>query len=315
MSSALRRWLRAVFALVAIAVIHRVVQRPLARALERPVSIDIPAKGSHLRVVTWNVRNFPVESDEAYLAARLEELDADVVAFQELRDPVAATRLVPRHVLHVSRGGGRGGQHVGLAYDEAVLERLAGPFEHASLSMGGRVRPALSARLRHRDSGVAFDVVVVHLKATPRGHELRRSQWSHLLEIATRSEIPTFVLGDFNATGPPGESAAVELAALDERLGRAGLRRLETGPCTAYWEGVRHDAWKEPSLLDLVWVRTTTTALWEDLRAHTWGACARYACQPFRSVPAYPDLDLARGSDHCPVSVDVPLDRPVSSRP
>jgi endonuclease/exonuclease/phosphatase family metal-dependent hydrolase len=309
MPSVLHRLLRTVLALGAIAATHRAVRGPLALALERPVPVSIPDKGDRLRIVTWNVRNFPDESEASHLAERLERLDADVVAFQELRDPVAAAALVPRHALHVSRGGGRGGQHVALAFDDTVLERLAGPFEHTSLTMDGRVRPALSMRLRHRDAGITFDVMVVHLKATPRGHTLRRAQWAHLRAIAETKgdEIPLVVLGDFNVTGPPGGSSELELAALDRHLGRVGLRRLEAGPCTAYWEGARHDAWKEPSLLDLVWVRSARG--WKDLRAHAWGPCARYACQPFRSTPAYPDSDLLRGSDHCPVSVDVPLER------
>jgi endonuclease/exonuclease/phosphatase family metal-dependent hydrolase len=305
MPSSMTRVGRAVLGLVTIVVVHRVVRDPLRRTLERPVPLHVLDKGPRLRIVTWNVRNFPDESEQAYLADRLAELVPDVVALQELRDPEAATALLPEHVLHVSSAGGRGGQHVALAFDARLLELAAGPVEHAELSMGGRVRPALSATLRHRESGMTFVVIVVHLKATPRGHALRREQWERLAEVVPGDDVPTFVLGDFNTTGPPGAEPALELAALEARLATVGLRRLDAGACTAYWEGTRHDAWKEPSMLDLIWVRALPR--WEDLEARAWGPCARYACQPFRSAQAYPDPDLLRGSDHCPVSVDVPL--------
>jgi endonuclease/exonuclease/phosphatase family metal-dependent hydrolase len=303
----LRRILPTALLLLGVLIVHRSVRNSVARMLGRAVSVEIPSKGPRLRLVTWNVRNFPDESDAHHLAARLSELDADVVALQELRDPKGATALLPDHVLHTSTKGGRGGQHVGIAFNPTVLDRVGEPLEHASLSMDGRVRPALSLRLRHLASGFVFDVVVVHLKATPRGHAVRGMQWPHLAQIIESSDAPAvFVLGDFNVTGPPGGTSTLELAALDEHLGQVGLRRLALAlPCTAYWEGARRDAWKEPSVLDLVWVRGPDA--WEDLRTHPWGPCARYACQAFRSPEAHPDPDLLRGSDHCPVSVDVPL--------
>ena len=301
----LRRALTTTLSLLVVATVHRCVRDPIADTLGRPVTMQIPDKGPHLRIVTWNVRNFPDESEEAHLAERLAALDADLVALQELRDPIGAARLLPDHELHTSTEGGRGGQHVGFAFDPLVLELVAGPFEHPSMTMGGRVRPALSGRLRHRATGLQLDVVVVHLKATPRGHALRQEQWARLIEITEAvDDTPLFVLGDFNTTGPPPGATPIELAALELRLAQSALRRVALSrPCTAYWEGARHDAWKESSILDLVWVRGPSS--WKDLRAHPWGPCARHACRAFRSPEAYPDLDLLRGSDHCPVSVDV----------
>jgi endonuclease/exonuclease/phosphatase family metal-dependent hydrolase len=306
-----RRKLFIVAGLLAIAGVHRVVQRPLARALDLPVAPAGPEKDGALRLATWNLRNFPLDHDRERMAATLAQLAPDVIGLQEINDADAARALLPDHVVHVSRGGGRHGQLVGIAYDPRVVELVDGPREHAELTMDGRVRPAFAARLRHRSSGLRFEVIVVHLKATPEGLEVRQLQWDALADRvrAVEPDVGVVVLGDFNTTGPRSAGPAIELAAVDAALGRVGLQRLDVvGGCTAYWEGVRHDAYKEPSMLDLVWVRPQGP-LHDTEAARPWGACARHACRPLRSTDAYPDPDLGRGSDHCPITVDIPVGR------
>ncbi len=273
----------------------------------------LPPRGDDtLRIATFNLENFPGDhQDLERLRETLLGLEADLVAVQEVKDPEALQQLVPELALEVSKGGGRGHQRLGFLYDPATLEIVGEPTEHAGLTLGGRVRPAYSARLRAIPEGPDFFVVVVHLKAMPDGLDERERQWPQLLSLIERmrAEDPdVIVLGDFNVVGGPdgADSESEELDRLDELLEGASLVRIpnETG-CSAYWDGARRDAWKEPSLLDLIYVASLEEADVSTSRAHAGGHCGRHRCQPLRSTKAHPDLDYARVSDHCPVVMDV----------
>jgi endonuclease/exonuclease/phosphatase family metal-dependent hydrolase len=266
-------------------------------------------KGDRTRVVTWNLHNFPgADQDLPRLRERLSDLDADLLAVQEIHDPAALAELLPGWQVHLSEHGGRGHQRLGFALDPTTLELLAPIQEHAALSMNGHVRPAVSAHLRVR-GGPDFHAVVVHLKAKGDGLPLRRRQWPLLADLARellRRDPDLVLLGDFNTTGPVGGSPDEELAALADILGPLGLRRITpTLPCSAYWDGSRRDAWQEPSTLDLVWVAGLDQHLTPDDHTQPLHHCARHHCQAFRSTPAYPEPDFADLSDHCPVALDL----------
>lgn len=261
-----------------------------------------------LAVVTWNLENFPGDHDVAKMAARIADVDPDIVAFQEVLDAAALDALLPGRTAHVSERGGARGQRLGFAVDPEHTS--VGPrTEHAALEHGGRVRPALSSHVRHGD--VDFHLVVVHLKATPAGIDVRRTQWAALAELVAHlgSDGPgaddpdVIVVGDFNATGTDDMTAAEERDALGAVLGTVGLRLLapEDG-CSAYWDGRRRDAWLEPSLLDLVFVRGFAD---HAPRVRALGACAAHRCAPVRSTDAHPDPDVVATSDHCPVLLEL----------
>lgn len=305
----MRRWWAP--ALVAcLVLVYALVGERLRGGLGLPGSGAAPTKGAGLRVATWNLRNFPEPTqDLARLGERLKDLGADLLAVQEIHDPVALQALLPGWVVHLSEQGGRGHQRLGVAFDPAVLELVEPVREHLELAMGGRVRPGLSAYLRARDGGPDFHVLVIHLKAKPDGQPLRMKQWSLLAAIAgdlLRRDPDLIVLGDFNATGAVKGSADQELAALGAVLEPLGLRRLAPdSPCSAYWEGSRRDAWHEPSLLDLVWVAALEEGVGPASRVRPLHHCARHQCRPFRSTPAHPEPDYANLSDHCPVMLDL----------
>lgn len=286
----------------------------LREGLGLPGSGNAPGKGAALRVATWNLHNFGEQRsgpqpDRARLRERLAGLDADLLAVQEIHDPAALQALLPNYTLALSEHGGRGHQRLGVAFDPQVLAQVEPAREHSGLSMRGHVRPGLSVYLRAHDGGPDFHVLVVHLKAMSDGYSLRTQQWALLAELARdllRRDPDLVVLGDFNATGPAGGTPQAELAALEAILGPIGLRRLAASePCSAYWDGARRDAWKEPSLLDLVWVAGLHEGLDAAAQVRPLHHCARHHCQSFRSTDAYPEPDFADLSDHCPVVLDL----------
>lgn len=268
-------------------------------------------RGKALRVVSWNLANFNGKASEHDLARIREviaELDPDVLALQEIRDPKALAALLPDWELRVSDKGGSGQQRLAIAWrgDRVTLIESE---EHPQLSLGGRVRPGLSGYLRGTDGGPDFWLLVVHLKAMPDSIDRRREQWPRLLEIAEATaerDRDLLIVGDFNSTGPPGGKPEIEQRELDSALGPVGLRRLHcaTG-CTAYYDGQRRDSWKEPSEIDLIWARDLAESLSDDAKVHSGTHCAASRCRDFRSTDAYPVRDYEMVSDHCPVVVDL----------
>jgi len=287
----------------------------------RPFQADgrwMPAKvRSGIRVMTWNLRNFPFDHhDIGWIERQVVKLTPDVIAFEEIVDGGALAPVVPGFSVLISTAGGQRDQHLAIAFDPRRIELVKGPDEDARISLEGRARPAFSARFRELDGGAFFTLIAVHLKATPSGFDLRQGQWLTLAELVQeRLSDPVIVLGDFNSTGPRGGDHGDERAMLERLFAPLDVHVLDTiGGCTAYWQGVTYDAWLEPSILDLVllgpgWGDSTS------LKASPMSHCAAHRCRPFRSTDAYPEHSWARVSDHCPVVVDLPRPSMVSTTP
>jgi endonuclease/exonuclease/phosphatase family metal-dependent hydrolase len=297
--------------LVALAVgAYAVLWPPLARYCD-PSAVPAP-RDDRLRIVDWNLHNFPGDHDLPRLRAQLDALAPHVLALQEVLDPAAVAELRPGFRWHASALGGRNGQRLVIGWNPEVVA-VDDLHEHDALTMGGRVRPALSAHVRAHGAGPDFHLVVVHLKATRDGHDVRREQWPRLVQVVARQHdaAPTdddvLVLGDFNVAGGPTTSTAEELEALARALSPLGLTAWETvGGCTAYWDGSRRDAWWEPSRLDLVWGAGWAEVPPGDRRTWPGTHCARHGCAPFSASEHHPEPDMHGISDHCPIVIDLP---------
>ncbi len=299
-----------------------------------------PPRAGNLRIVTWNVRNFPRDerpqhpdlgysrrTNERDLEAVLAGLDAHVIGLAEIRDPVRFERVLARaggerHTWEAvfSRSGGRWGQHVGIAWDTRVLRRVGRPAEVAAVALGNPdLRPALAVYLRSvDDGGMDFSVVQVHLRAGRRGYGTRLGQYRALAAwlpswMEAVDDCDVIVQGDFNTTGPSGEGRgdweerlAAELAEADRILGRAGLRRLPNASgCSEYWEGPgERDGVQQPSELDQVYL-AGLEELDQTVPLAAWLHCARFGCRPFVSRPGEEDGTFWDVSDHCPLTFEV----------
>lgn len=273
-----------------------------------PGAVLRPSAAHELRVMTWNLRNFPGDHNQTWMQAQIAAMKPDIVAFQEILDPAALSAMVPELEIVASHGGGRNRQHLALAYDPTRLA-LGGPTrDEETLTLGGRLRPAFVVPLQAHD-GERFDVIVVHLKATAEGYATRRLQWDLLIGLLEKHRVPAIVLGDFNVAGGADEaSPAEERDALDARMHHAEMVRLgsEHG-CTAYWHGVRYDTWLEPSELDLLYVRASwLTNITRLPKSHAGAHCRTHRCRSFASSEAYPEESYTRGSDHCPMMASLP---------
>lgn len=263
------------------------------------------------RLVSWNLRNFSGSQsatskharghDLARLAGHFAAFDADVLCLQEVLDPPALRPLLPGYTLEASESGGAHGQRLVIARRASIPARAA--FTDASTALNPGLRPTLVQSIEMREQ--RWSVVVVHLKATPAGHPVREAQRRSLLGLLQGLPRPRLVVGDFNTTGARGGAPASEITSMCEEFSAVGLHRVvPTLPCTAYWEGARFDRFAEPSVLDHVFVERAAPAA-PAVQVAPGLQCSRSRCTPVSSTPAYPDLDLERVSDHCPLIIDV----------
>jgi endonuclease/exonuclease/phosphatase family metal-dependent hydrolase len=337
------RWSRvfavlAVVAMVAIAIAAVVLRSRLecagfAGAAVTASELPPPAPAASLRIATWNIRNFPFDerpqdTDLGYarntnicdLEEALGGLDADLLGVAEIRD----TRRFPqvlrrsgggrRYQVALAKRGGRFGQKVGIAWDEAVFELMRDPQQIDELALDPKLRPGLALSLRHRrPGGDDFTVVQVHLVSRPEGYTTRLRQIRELARwvnewTTTVGDRDIIVMGDFNTTGPPGRDVERELDEVDAILGASGLRRLPNPlGCDQYSEGGGpRDGIQQPSLLDHVYLGGFEAAGEPELRS--WLHCARHACQPFTSRAGEEDGTFWDVSDHCPVTFELPVD-------
>ncbi|PWB74634.1 MAG: hypothetical protein C3F15_07545 [Holophagae bacterium] len=295
-----------------------------------PGELPPPVPAGHLRLATWNLRNFPLDeraedpelgfvrqTNICDLSDALAGLDADVLGFAEIRDarrfPPVLRRAAGERSYQVvlSRHGGRWGQRLAIAWDGRVLEAVGQPVEVREIAVEEEERPGLALRLRSRsDQELELTVLQVHLKASPKGYAVRMEQHRAIVDWVRRwgddaGGGSLVVMGDFNTTGSERGSVQEELETLDRLYQHVGLRRLgnATG-CTEYWEGGGEpDGIQQPSQLDHVWVRGLGGEL---PAARSWLHCARAACEALVSRPGEEDGTFWDVSDHCPLTVDLP---------
>jgi endonuclease/exonuclease/phosphatase family metal-dependent hydrolase len=249
-----------------------------------------------IRFATFNIEDFPKHRQQ--IEAVFDEIDglgAGFVAVQEIRDPElflreAQYRLGARwefaHVDTRPIGETRRGHHIGVLFDRERWDLIGKRIHDATRLEDGRQKPVLEVRLRSGD--VIVRVLVVHLKYSTEGRDIRARQLIALAAIVRqvqRSGDRVVVLGDFNAT---------ELADRDdiERLAKSTGLAWASEPlaCSAFW--ARSDGCPR-SRLDhvLTWASPN--------RIYATGACATDGCDWQASCPVY----AQHVSDHCPVVV------------
>ena len=289
-------------------------------------SVPPPAE-DHFRVVTWNIRFFPEPSTDVDRTAEvLADLNADLIAVQEIADSRALASMLDqvnsrfarqaresgqgssrRYDYELAESGGHGGQFVGYVYDENAVE-LSDVKTLTSLQMTPDLRPGLFARVKSKRGGLDFQVIVMHTDSGTRDRDYQnrvRFLDSLGVELVERraADADVIVLGDLNTMGRLAEDGLArvgwdeEVANLDRRAGEMGLSRLPNSPsCTEYYRG-------RGSFLDHILVSTAMTEAPTGSVARVFGYCAEADCQPIdqENMP----YDYVHVSDHCPVVIDL----------
>lgn len=261
-------------------------------------------------VATFNIRRFPEPATlPLAVAERLVELDASVIAVQEIRDARALGGVLEAASRHTGRDyqllmgpcGGDGRYFTtGVVVDASawrVLEHAGYPGLHPEgEGTCGREQAGTLVVLEDR-GGRRLGVLSVHLRPFPDEFHVRREQWARVLarmgEIERRYDAPVLALGDFNSTGfrdePPEERPFVErtVAEAGYRLPTADLA------CTEYWRPRGDPGPYRPSVLDHA---VASRGEWQ---AEVRGMCRRLACAPMDPDAIDPDYLVV--SDHCPV--------------
>lgn len=286
-----------------------------AVALALACSLPTLAWGAELKITTWNLdwltlratpgHGLPPDvkprtpADLDRLAAYAQELDADVIAVQEVDGWDAAARLFPRdrYSIHMTR------DH--LVQRVGIVVRRGLRYDHNPDVTG--INPDPLARLRSGAditlhlAGGDLRILAVHLKTGCQDKSLRSKrrpcrELSEQIEplqawitARQREGIPFIVMGDFNRRMEPPDKFIVSLRKAAP-LGRA--TEGHSSPCWGSEAFIDHillggnaQDWLVPESLRVLVYRETGTE-WQD-----------------------------RLSDHCPVSVrlSVPDGLPVAA--
>ena len=263
-------------------------------------------------VATFNIEMFPKQAtDLRRVAEQFVEIDADLIAVQEIRN-AAALRIVVAwasaatgrdYAVVMSQCSGRPDfASPGLVYDTDRLTLLAHE-DFPELDPDGRGECRFDAMpgvlgVFEDGTGETIAALSVHHRAFPSNYAQRKTQLRNTLKILADVEARygahAIALGDFNTTGFRGEPED-ERAGFMEAVEAAGVELL-TGElaCTEYYRPSNTRTYL-PSQLDHVLVRD---GAWAD--AEVLGMCQTLRCRPVDGP--MPD-EYTVVSDHCPVRV------------
>lgn len=227
-------------------------------------------------------------ADLARLAAYVRDLDADVVAFQEVESAEIAGEVFRGY--RICMATGTGAQQVGFAVRPHVPHRCGPELE--SVSLNGRSRKAMSMFLTPAGRP-PIELLVVHLKSGCSRDPLDSAiaacrtlaqQAGHLGDwVSMRGAQPFIVLGDFNRV-PPASADDAFWQRLQTDHTQLLADQLPFRNCFVgqpYWQFIDH----------VLLSRSLLHALVADSPRHTG----------YRSA----DVVRYRLSDHCPVSISL----------
>lgn len=267
-----------------------------------------------IRVATFNIEMFPrLCTDRTAVAHTIAEIDADVLAIQEIVDAAALREVLAEASREHGRDwqlvlGACGGDGVsvttGVAWDASRVRLVdARSFPGLMPDGDGECGTDQAATLAVVETSEAdrLAVLSVHLRPFPENFDERKRQWPRVLAILDDAEdrwdADAIALGDYNTTGFSGKPTE-ERDFVEDVVARAGMELL-TGElaCTEYWQPLPPFSDVVPSLLDHA---VTTGGDWDAPRV--MGLCARLRCEA-RARPAM-DPHWRTVSDHCPVVLD-----------
>jgi Endonuclease/Exonuclease/phosphatase family len=246
------------------------------------------------KVATFNVRNF--ESSNDAIEAVIGSVRSDVMAFEEIVNTAnfktLLKKILPAHAVTFSECGGRGEQHLALAYDPKVFDFVSEQED----AVCGSLRPVFQVKLRHKEENVDYTFAVVHLKAggDARGMSTRAGQYKALSKLAKATKN-MILLGDFNTTGfLPGDDDGERFRQF--LTSSSHVTTSEEIGCTNYWGNPSN---LEASILDHIVIPQELSGYASKIIVGSH--CAKQRCQ--RSSAQKLGTTFQNVSDHCPVQL------------
>ena len=167
---------------------------------------NIPSinKEEGLEIITWNCEFFPTANDSTIsaLSEAIKDLDADIIAFQEIRKPGWFEKLMQHlpdydYVLSLQTSF----MDLAIIYknDMFKFKSHSELFVDNDYNFAGR--PPLKVNLIHKLSGKEFSLINLHMKCCDSGLN-RRQEASKMLYNYIKSDSFTYdnsiILGDWN---------------------------------------------------------------------------------------------------------------------
>ncbi len=244
-------------------------------------------------------------TDIAALFSLLKELDIELLGVNEIVDPQlfadsAKAYLGDQYDFIYANAGGS--QKVGFLYDSAVLKLVGEPqiYSDVTLAPDSRLRPAYRAYFKGINNGFDFHAIVVHLKASPRGWELREKQWQILENILhdlpeDTQDSDIILLGDFNNVS---KKRFEEFKPVIEKLNFYRATKELENRWSSYWIPDYKVERIEASLIDQLFISSDAKIEYVEGSAKVGGMCTLGQFE-FKgdSIPEYYNTI----SDHCPV--------------
>lgn len=285
-----------------------------------------------LRVATYNIRNFDYDTrsstptDKVALAEIMTNLQADLIAVQEITKPDVFADFIkehmPDHKVALTQCGGAHGQHLGFVYNQYKVQLLNLNEDERTTGVSKKQgnacptegsRPLAIGKFRDMEGKLGlFVAIAVHLKSggDPKSQEKRRDQYGEIVkaldEMRGQGEKSLMVMGDFNSTeyaeNEQGRSRFLQVfnQVKMEDLGE------ETVRCSNYYikngQGGK-GAELTASVLDHILVNQEMMKKMKVTPAQAQAHCQVHQCQSMTAQ----DLGASyQGvSDHCPLLTEV----------
>lgn len=284
-----------------------------------------------LTIATFNLENF---EDVSYKQSEYEEneriknyyeldsvfenMDADIIALQEVRSPVNFKKFLkqshPKYSTVFSSCGGSGKQFLGFAFNKSKFSKID-QFEIEELQLGDctrALRPGFFLELRIRGKkgkSSKLGLLNIHLKAGNRDRDKvkRIQQHAEIKSFLKTKKINTVVLGDFNSTelyeNPYDHNHPFRQ--LIKKANLAESFKLTDKTCSSYYMPRNRSSRSTevndliPSLLDHILVNQNFKQTFKASDKKIYGHCYKHQCESIEESDV--DNHYSQISDHCPI--------------
>ena len=280
----------------------------------------------NIEIGTFNIRFFPCNEDGEMMAKyniemryppkgeatdttalfkMLADLDIEVLGIEELVDPALFGAMAKRHMgkhFEFAYAPSNGWQKVGFLYNSQKVQLIGEPQIYNEVALGkiDRLRPAFRGYFKALPDGFDFHVIVVHLKASPRGYDERKAQWQQLHTILKdlpdneQKDADIILLGDFNNVS---KDRFNEFIPVTDSLGFYWTGSEQDSLISDYWQPDWQVAEIQGSLIDQIVISADAKIEYIENSTRVGGMCAD---GQEKYTGEFPDYYL-KISDHCPV--------------